>query len=67
MLINDDLPTFDRPINANSTRLSVGHFATSVLEMTNVAVFIFMGIFAGKDRQNRRTGTQGGDKEYAKN
>jgi hypothetical protein len=40
MLINDDLPTFDLPIKANSGLPSSGHLLTSVLEMVNSALLI---------------------------
>lgn len=42
-MINDDLPTLDRPINANSGLSCLGHFFTSELDITNSAVFIFIG------------------------
>ena len=42
MLMSDDLPTFDRPMNAYSGRSPAGHFVTSVLLMTNRASFISM-------------------------
>ena len=35
-----DLPTFERPINAYSGRLSCGHFSTFVLLTTNSALSI---------------------------
>jgi hypothetical protein len=42
ILINEDFPTFDRPMKANSGFPSVGHFAISVFEMRNVASLIIM-------------------------
>jgi hypothetical protein len=44
MLISEDLPTFDLPIKAYSGILSFGHLRIFVLLITNLAVFIFMGI-----------------------
>ena len=38
MLINEDLPTLDLPIKANSGLPSSGHLLTSVLEMVNSAL-----------------------------
>ena len=40
-LIKDDLPTFDRPMNANSGMRAGGHFVKSVLLVMKLAV---MGI-----------------------
>ena len=40
MFIRLDLPTFERPINAYSGRLSCGHFSTFVLLTTNSALSI---------------------------
>jgi hypothetical protein len=40
MFINEDLPTFDRPIKAYSGSVGAGHFATSVLLITNSADLI---------------------------
>lgn len=40
MLINEDLPTLDLPIKANSGLPSSGHLLTSVLEMVNSALLI---------------------------
>ncbi|GAA3766419.1 hypothetical protein GCM10022423_18780 [Flavobacterium ginsengiterrae] len=42
MLIKDDLPTLDRPINAYSGKKSFGHFDASELLTINSAVLIFM-------------------------
>ena len=42
ILINEDLPTFDLPIKANSGLPSVGHLLTSVLEIVNSALLICM-------------------------
>ena len=50
MLINDDLPTLDRPINAYSGFPSVGHFEISVLDITNAASLIFTANCFCKDR-----------------
>jgi hypothetical protein len=36
-LINDDLPTFDRPMNAYSGKFGAGHFSTVVLLAMKVA------------------------------
>jgi hypothetical protein len=41
MFINEDFPTFDRPIKAYSGSGSCGHLATSVLLITKFADFIF--------------------------
>ena len=41
ILINEDLPTLDLPINAYSGNFSCGHLFTFVLLIANVAVFIF--------------------------
>ena len=40
MLINDDFPTFDRPIKAYSARSGGGHLATSLLLTINFASLI---------------------------
>ena len=40
MFMSDDLPTFERPMNANSGMSPSGHFLTSVLLITNSACFI---------------------------
>jgi hypothetical protein len=42
ILINEDLPTFERPIKANSNFSSVGHLVISELETTNTASLIFI-------------------------
>ena len=44
MLINEDLPTLLRPINAYSGNGCLGHLATSELLITNSADFIFIVI-----------------------
>ena len=40
ILINEDLPTFDRPMNAYSGILPSGHFRTSLLLIMNFASLI---------------------------
>ena len=40
--MRDDFPTFERPMNAYSWRLSVGHFLKSLLLIIKRAVFIIM-------------------------
>eukprot|EP00825_Cyclidium_porcatum_P025728 TRINITY_DN27885_c0_g1_i2.p1 TRINITY_DN27885_c0_g1~~TRINITY_DN27885_c0_g1_i2.p1 ORF type:complete len:124 (+),score=20.82 TRINITY_DN27885_c0_g1_i2:47-373(+) len=40
ILMSDDLPTFDRPINAYSGRSGAGHFLTSVLLIKKRACLI---------------------------
>lgn len=52
MLIKDDFPTFERPINANSGFPSVGQSLWSLLLTTNVADLIFMVKFLAKLRIN---------------
>jgi hypothetical protein len=42
ILINEDFPTFDRPMNANSGRSVLGHCFRSGLEERNSALEIFM-------------------------
>jgi hypothetical protein len=42
ILIRLDLPTLERPIKAYSGFVPEGHFFTSVLLMTNVALSIFI-------------------------
>jgi hypothetical protein len=42
ILISDDLPTLDRPMNAYSGMGSLGHLATLELLITNSADVIFM-------------------------
>jgi hypothetical protein len=42
ILINDDLPTFDLPINAYSGKGSFGHLLTSELLIINSADLIFI-------------------------
>lgn len=43
VLIKDDFPTLDRPIKAYSGKLTLGHFATFVLLITNLAERIRIG------------------------
>src|SRR5680860_322146 len=43
ILIREDLPTLERPINAYSGNGSFGHLATSVLLMTKLADFMCIG------------------------
>lgn len=45
ILMSDDLPTFDRPMNAYSGVSSSGHFLTSELLITNFASLIIIGVF----------------------
>ena len=42
ILISDDLPTFERPIKANSGSFAEGFWATRVLLPTNLASTIFI-------------------------
>jgi hypothetical protein len=54
MLINEDFPTFDLPINAYSGMGSFGHLLTSELLMMNSAVLIFIVFFIwGKGKQKK--------------
>src|SRR3954462_4749083 len=41
-LMREDLPTFDRPMNANSGRTGIGHDARSGALVVKTAVLIFM-------------------------
>ena len=45
ILISDDFPTFERPINAYSGSLVLGHISALGLEITNLAVLICMIIY----------------------
>lgn len=54
MLIREDFPTLERPINAYSGKCSLGQFATLELLMTKSADLIFIGSFlkvTGLDRR----------------
>jgi hypothetical protein len=42
MLINEDFPTFDRPMKAYSALLSVGHLLTVSFDTTNSAVLMII-------------------------
>jgi hypothetical protein len=42
ILMSDDLPTFERPINANSGLPSCGHFLKVVLDIKKDAFSIFI-------------------------
>ena len=44
MLISEDLPTLERPINANSCLISSGHFLTSVLLIIKRALFTIIKV-----------------------
>jgi hypothetical protein len=43
MLMSDDFPTLERPMKAYSGNLSLGHFETSLLLVTNSADLINIG------------------------
>jgi hypothetical protein len=42
MLMREDLPTFDRPMNANSGRVGFGHFDNSTEDLMNSACLTSM-------------------------
>ena len=44
MLMSDDLPTLERPMNAYSWRVPAGHLPTSVLLISNLALDMIMMI-----------------------
>lgn len=55
VLMREDLPTFERPMTANSgmARFSLGHCSMAVLLLTNSACFTFVCVGAGSGTPGR--------------